>query len=222
MRLLSAILIALLMLASQAQSPHAADDVPCSCLQELWFDYPGPNDLYFSLNHITSCDDEGEEGLWYGVASNSSLPQICGYANCEEYEGPDNRSAAIFPGHGQELVGVKAWDVFRVGLESATRKMPGLEFGSPTFHLTPRKNLPAKLKATRDMVVMAIPLNVHIKGSPFDGNTYYLCVQMDSAEGLPITKAAFENSKLGRGSQLSVKYRVKDGEVRKGLVWLKE
>ena len=99
--------------------------------------------------------------------------------------------------------------------------MPGLEFGSPTYHMIPRKNLPAKLKATRDMVVMAIPLNVHVKGSPFDGNTYYLCVQIDSADGLPITKAIFEDSKLGRGSQLNVKYRVKNGEVRKGLVWLK-
>ena len=99
---------------------------------------------------------------------------------------PDRRSAAIFPGHGQELVGVKAWDVFRVGLESATRKTPGLEFGTPTYLVIPRKNLPAKLKATHDMIVMAIPLNVHVKGSRFDGNTYYLCVQIDSADGLPI------------------------------------
>ena len=132
-----------------------------------------------------------------------------------------DRLPRYFPGHGQELVGVKAWDIFRLGLESATRKMPGLEFGSPTYHIVPRKNLPAKLKATRDMVVLAIPLNVHVKGSPFDGKTYFLCVQMDSADGLPITKAAFEDGKLGRGSQLSVKYRVKNGEARKGLVWLK-
>jgi hypothetical protein len=220
MRMLSVILVALSMFASQSQLA-CADDVPCSCLQELWVDYPGPYDLYFSLNHITSCNDGGEEGLWYGYASNSTLPQICEHNNCEEYEGPDTLAATIFPGHGQELVGLKAWDVFRVGLESATRKMPGLEFGSPTYHMIPRKNLPAKLKATRDMIVMAIPLNVHIKGSPFDGNTYYLCIQMDSADGMPITKAAFEDSKLGRGSQLNVKYRVKNGEARKGLVWLK-
>jgi hypothetical protein len=71
------------------------------------------------------------------------------------------------------------------------------------------------------MIVMAIPINVHIKGSPFDGNTYYLCVQIDSADGLAITKAVFEDAKLGRGSQLQVKYRVKNGEARKGLVWLK-
>jgi hypothetical protein len=108
-----------------------------------------------------------------------------------------------------------------VRLESAARKAPVLEFGSPTYHVVPRKNLPAKLKATRDIIVMAIPLNVHFKGCPFDRNTYYLCVQMDSADGLPITKATFEDSKLGPGSQLSVKYRVKNGEVRKGLVWLK-
>jgi hypothetical protein len=221
MRLLSVISVALLMFASQTQLACAADAVPCSCLQELWVDYPGPFDLYFSLDHFTSCNDEGEEGLWYGYASNSTLPQLCGYQQCEEYEGPDQRAAAIFPGHGQELVGIKAWDIFRVGLESATRKSPGLEFGPPTYHVVPRKNLPAKLKATRDIVVMAIPLNVHVKGSPFDGNTYYLCVQMDSADGLPITKAVFEDSKFGRGSQLSVKYRVKNGEVRKGLVWLK-
>lgn len=221
MRWLSVISVALLMLASRPQLACATDPVPCSCLQELWVDYPGPYDLYFSLDHMTSCSDEGQEALWYGYASNSTLPQICEHDDCEEYEGPDQRAAAIFPGHGQELVGVKAWDVFRVGLESAARKMPGLEFGSPTYHMIPRKNLPAKLKAARDMIVMAIPLNVHIKGSPFDGNTYFLCIQIDSAEGVPITKAVFEDSKLGRGSQLNVKYRVKSGEVRKGLVWLK-
>jgi hypothetical protein len=221
MRWLSGVLVALLMFSLVPQIACAADSVPCSCLQELWVDYPGPFDLYFSLNHYSSCGDEGEEGLWYGYASNSTLPQICEKDNCEEYEGPDQRAAAIFPGHGQEPVGVKAWDVFRVGLESASRKMPGLEFGSPTYHIIPRKNLPAKLKATRDMIVMAIPLNVHIKGSRFDGNTYFLCIQIDSAEGVPITKAVFEDSKLGRGSQLSVKYRLKSGDIRKGLVWLK-
>jgi hypothetical protein len=221
MRWLSVISVALLMFALQPQLARATDHVPCSCLQELWIDYPGPYDLYFSLNHLTSCSDEGEEGLWFGHASNSTLPQICENDDCEEYEGPEQRAAASFPGHGQELVGVKAWDVFRVGLESAARKMPGLEFGSPTYHMIPRKTLPAKLKAAHDMIVMAIPLNVHVKNSRFDGNTYILCVQIDSAEGVPITKAIFEDAKLGRGSQLSVNYRVKSGEVRKGLVWLK-
>ena len=68
MRLLSLISVALLMFASQSQLACAADAVPCSCLQELWVDYPGPYDLYFSLDHYTSCNDEGEEGLWYGYA----------------------------------------------------------------------------------------------------------------------------------------------------------
>jgi hypothetical protein len=221
MRSFFVVSIALLMFASQSQLARGADPVPCSCLQELWADLPGPYDLYFSLNHIASCDDEAEEGLWYGAASVSALPQYCEYGNCEEYEPPQERSVSAFPGHGLELVGIKAWDVFRVALESATRKMPGLEVGTPTYHIIPIKNLPAMLKETRDMIVMAIPLNVHIKNSRFDGNTYYLCIQIDSAERVPITKAVFENSKLGRGSQLSVKYQVKSGEVRKGLVWLK-
>ena len=108
-----------------------------------------------------------------------------------------------------------------MGLESAVRKSPGLEFGAPTYLIIPLKNLPAELKATHDIVVMAIPLNVHIKGSRFDGNTYYLCVQIDSADGVPISKATFENAKSGRGSQMSVKFRTKTGEVRHGLVWLK-
>ena len=221
MRLLSVISIGLLMFGSQPEFARGADPVPCSCLQELWIDYPGPNDLYLSLNHITSCDDEGQEGLWYGVSSPAGLPQICEYCNCEEYQAPTGPMAATFPGHGQELVGIKAWDVFRVGLESAVRKSPGLEFGTPTYLVIPRKNLPAELKATRDMVVMAIPMNVHIKGNRFDGNTYYLCVQIDSADGIPISKATFENAKSGSGSQMSVKFRTKIGEVRHGLVWLK-
>jgi hypothetical protein len=118
-------------------------------------------------------------------------------------------------------VGVKAWDVFRVGLESAARKMPGLEIGTPTYHVIPSKNLPAKLNAKRDMIVMAVPLNVHIKGSRYDGNTYLLCVQIDSADGLPIAKALFDDIKPGRGSQLSLKWRAKSGEIHKGFVWLK-
>src|SRR5215218_1338591 len=126
MRFFSVFSIAMLMFVSHSQSACAADAVPCSCLQELWVDYPGPYDLYFSLDHYTSCNDEGQEGLWYGYASNSTLPQLCDYQQCEEYEGAGRQAAGIFPGHGQELVGVKAWDVFRVGLESATRKMPGL------------------------------------------------------------------------------------------------
>jgi hypothetical protein len=187
----------------------------------MWVDYPGPYDLYFSLDHITSCDDEGEEGLWYGIASNSTLPQICGDNDCEEYEGPDQRAAMTFPGHGQELVGVKAWDVFRVGLESAVRKSPGLEFGQPSYLVIPRKSLPARLKATRDMIVMAIPINVHVKGSPFDGKNYFLCVQIDSADGVSVSKASIDDAKPGRGSQFHAKVRAANGEVRKALVWLK-
>src|SRR6476620_10111038 len=163
MRLLSIVPMLSLGLALAA-SPACADPVPCSCLQEMWVDYPGPFDLYFSLDHITSCNDEGEEGLWYGIASNSTLPQICERNECEEYEGQDQRSAMLLPGHGQELVGAKAWDMFRVGLESAIRKSPGLEFGPPLYLVIPQKSLPASLKATRDMTVMAIPINVHVKG----------------------------------------------------------
>jgi hypothetical protein len=220
MRLLTITVVTLLLFAAQSKLA-CADPVPCTCLQELWVDYPGPYDLYFSLDHMISCDDVGEEGIWYGSPSNSTLPQICADNDCEPYEGPEERASASIPGHGQELVGVKAWDVFRVGLESATRKMPGLEFGSPSYLIIPRKNLPAKLKAVHDMIVMAIPINVHIKGSPFDGNSYYFCVQIDSADGLQISKATFEDVKLGRGSQLHLKMRSKNGEVRKALVWLK-
>jgi hypothetical protein len=44
---------ALLMLAVCFAGANA-DPIPCSCLQELWVDYPGPYDLYFSLDHVTS------------------------------------------------------------------------------------------------------------------------------------------------------------------------
>src|SRR5215204_3335841 len=126
MRALYMISVALLMFAAQPQLACGADALPCSCLQELWVDYPGPYDLYIALNHVTSCNEVAEEVLWYGWPSNATLPQYCGTNVCEDYEG--GRLAAAFPGHGQELVGVKAWDVFRVGLESATRKGSGLEF----------------------------------------------------------------------------------------------
>ncbi len=219
MRLLSLVSAVLMLLAWQ--TPSNATTPPCSCLQELWVDYPGPYDLYFSLNHYSNCYDTPDEGLWYGWPNNYTLPQSCADDECEEYEETPNRSAALFPGHGQNLVGTKAWEIFRTGLDSAVRKMPGLEFGPPAYHVIPQKSLPAKLNATQDMVVMAIPINVHVKGSRFDGKNYYLCVQMDTADGLQITKATFEDAKPGLGSQFQVKIRTQNGEVRKGLVWLK-
>lgn len=214
--------VALLTIAALLPSPHLrADQVPCSCLQELWVDYPGPYDLYFSLNHITSCSDEGQEGLWYGAPTNFSFPQDCEENQCEEYQGPENRLAASFPGHGQELVGTKAWDVFRTGLESAARKMPGLEFGAPSYYVIPHKSLPVQLKATRDIVVMAIPVSVHIKESRFDGRNYYLCVQISSAEGVQLSQATFEGTRTGRGRQFRIKIRPQNGDARLGLVWLR-
>jgi hypothetical protein len=217
MRSLSFASFALLLLA--AQSTFAATP-PCSCLVELWVDYPGPYDLYIAEVHQISCDDEPWEELWYGLP-NSDIPQYCENGNCEPYEDGNQRAAAILPGHGQELVGVKAWDVFRVGFESATRKMPGLEFGSPEYHIIPRANLPESLKAKTDMTVMAVAMKISAKDSRLDGKTLYMCVQMDSAEGVPITRASFEKGKSGTGSQLHIDYKVKGGEVRRGLVWLK-
>ena len=129
-------------------------------------------------------------------------------------------SASTFPGHGQELVGAKAWDVFRVGFEAAARKMPGLEFGTPQYHKIGSHNLPASISSVGDMIVMAIPMSLHAKGSRVDGKTYYLCVQIESSAGLPLTAAIFENGKQGIGSQLRINYSV-NGDARKGLVWLK-
>ncbi len=143
MRLLTVTSVALLMLA--AQSAFAIGP-PCSCIQELFADYPGPFDLYISLDHLTSCDDEGEENLWYGAPSNSTRPQVCADNDCEDYEEDGGREAATFPGHRQQLAGVKAWEVFRVGLESATRKTPGLEYGTQMYHNIPRKTCRQVLK----------------------------------------------------------------------------
>jgi hypothetical protein len=217
MRLLSATSLALLMLTVNSAS---AVSPPCSCLQEIWVDYPGPYDLYIALSKEYDCSEVGEEGLWYGSPSNLTLPQICDNDECEDYQGDDRRSAQFFPGHGQELAGVKAWETFRVGLEAAVRKMPGLEYGMPAFHKIPQKNVPANVSAAGDMLVMAIPMTVHAKGSRIDGKTYYLCIQIDSAEGVPLTPATFDDGRSSIGSQMQTKYRV-NGNVRKGLVWLK-
>jgi hypothetical protein len=217
MRWLSFFSVALLLLGSRIVS---ADGPPCSCLVDLWVDYPGPYDLYIADVHDFTCDDVAYEMMWYGRPS-CDIPQHCEDGNCEPYAGDGERAASVFPGHGQELVGVKAWEVFHVGLESATHKKPGSEFGSPEYHVISRAHLPPDLNAINDMVVMSIPIKISAKGSRLDGKTLYLCVQMDSAEGLPITKASFEKGKSGPGSQLRIDYRVKSGEVRRGLVWLK-
>ena len=217
MRWLSVTSLALLMLTVNSAS---AVSPPCSCLQEIWVDYPGPDDLYIALTKQLDCSQVGEEELWFGQPTNSVLPQICDEDECEDYQGDDQRIAQTFPGHGQELVGVKAWEIYRVGLEAAVRKMPGLEYGAPTFHKIPQKNIPANVTAAGDMFVMAIPMIVHAKGSRIDGKTYYLCIQIDSAEGAPLTAATFEDGKSGAGRQMQIKYRA-NGDVRKGLVWLK-
>ncbi len=196
-----------------------ADGPPCSCLQELWIDYPGPFDLYISLTKLIDCNDEPEEGLWYGTPYNSALPQICENGNCQPYDDDDERTASM-PGHGQSLVGAKSWEMFRVGIEAAVRKSPGLEFGEPSYHSIARGSLPTSVAGKGDLLVMAIPMTVHSKGSPIDGKTYYFCVQIDSAVGLPLTDATFEKGKAGSGSQLHIKYLVR-GEKRNGLVWLK-
>jgi hypothetical protein len=196
-----------------------ADSPPCSCLQERWVDYPGPNDLYITLNKINDCSDEPEEDLWYGTPYNSSLPQVCEDGNCQPYE-DDGERVGIVPGHGQTLVGIKAWEMFRVGIEAAMRTSPGVEFGEPSYHSIARNSLPPTVPGKADILVMAIPMTVHAKGSPIDGRTYYFCVQIDSAEGLALTKATFEKGKVDRGSQMRIKYRV-NGEERIGLVWLK-
>lgn len=191
---------------------------PCSCIQQLWMDYPGANDLYISLTMFETCD-EGEEELWYGAPGNIARPQDCESNQCEVYEGRRGVQRAL-PGHGHPLAGARAWDVIRMGLESAKQKTPKLEYGTPLYHKIPQINIPEGLATTSDMLVMAVPINVHVKDSPLDGKTYYLCVQIDSAEGLPTTAATFEDGELGSGSQLKIVYHV-NGDVRTGLVWLK-
>src|SRR5690349_21227904 len=101
MRSLCVLTVTLFLLAAE---PAVAATPPCSCLVELWVDYPGPYDLYIADVHQISCDDVPSEELWFG-APNSPIPQYCENNNCEPYEGDDERAAAIFPGHGQELVG---------------------------------------------------------------------------------------------------------------------
>jgi hypothetical protein len=217
MRLPRLTTVALLLLATQRVF---ADGPPCSCLVDRWVDYPGPYDLYVADVHDSSCDDVPYQMMWWGKPG-SDIPQSCEDGACEPYAGDGERAASVFPGHGQELVGVKAWEMFHVGLEAAVRKKPGSEFGSPEYHVISRANLPKDLNAKADITVMAIPMKISAPGSRLDGETLYFCVQMDSAEGLPITHATFENGKSGPGSQLRIDYRVKKGEVRRGLVWLK-
>jgi hypothetical protein len=217
MRLRSISLIMALLLVTSRAAFAAAP--PCACLQELWVNYPGPFDLYIALVKQIDCNDEPEEALWYGTPYYSTLPQICEDGDCQPYDDDDERVASV-PGHGQSLVGIKAWEMFRVGIEAAVRKAPGLEFGEPSYHNFSQTSLPTSIAIKGDLLVMAIPMTVHAKGSPIDGKTYYFCVQIDSANGLSLTNAAFEKGKAGSGSQLHIKYRVK-GETRNGLVWLK-
>jgi hypothetical protein len=191
---------------------------PCTCIQGLWADYPGPFDLYFALTKFESCEEVGEEELWYGLPSNSSRPQACD-GECEEYSGK-RATTEKFPGHGHALAGKEAWKTISMGLEAAKKKTPRLEYGEPEYHIIPHDKLPDGLEMTEAMPILAVPITLPATENTGVGRVLYLCFQVDSIGDADVTDAAFENAKLGRGEQLKVAYQV-DDEGRTGLVWLR-
>ena len=72
MRSLSISLMTVLLLLTSRAALAAAP--PCSCLQELWVDYPGPFDLYIALVKANRLQrrTRGRLVVWHALQFNAS------------------------------------------------------------------------------------------------------------------------------------------------------
>jgi hypothetical protein len=206
--------------------------MPCSCLQELAIDWPGPIDLYLCHAHWTdSCEDPYEVDVWCGSSPSHPLPQVCNDANgsgeCESifFYRSERGAFPEFPGHGCELDADSGWNMVNSGMKAAKEKSPTLVIATaPEYHVIPKDNVPKSLGATGDIVVIAADFTPHLAGSPSDGKKYYLCLELKSAKGVkkmsPIKEIT--ESKHFFGRKFRIKYKVEgDDEPRTGLVWVK-
>jgi hypothetical protein len=180
-------------------------------------DYPGPYDLYICRSYFESCEEEPGVEMWYGEPSNSIRPQECvdEEEQCEA-EAYGGEKAKGIVGHGSALTPASAWGMARAALQAAKKQVHQLKWDDPEFHEIPKTKIPEGFEITSNIFVMAIP----ISGKSPTTDTYYLCIQIDTAEGEDLTDAEFDDPVLGSGRQFTIKYDV-DGEERFGLVWLK-
>ena len=189
---------------------------PCCCLQQKWIDNPGPFDVYICLTYYgPTCTNPVEE-QWFGQPTNPNLPQICQNRTCESLE-EERKGESGMPGHGLDLTAQSAWEMIQPGLQAAGQKLKAV---TPEYHMIPSDKIPEKLGIKGDILVMAVPTKVTAKNSPLEGKTFYLCLQIDSAEENQITAANMDDGEPRRGRQFAINYKV-DGEQRRGLVWLK-
>ncbi|MCI0332313.1 MAG: hypothetical protein L0228_03685 [Planctomycetes bacterium] len=190
---------------------------PCHCVQELWLDYPGPNDLYVCLTFISAPCQQGEEELWYGLPY-GQLPQSCVLQACESYQGGFVSEESL-PGHGMHLSASGARDTVLRGLKNAKLTNPSLHWVEPPqYHRIPEEMIPSELEIDHEILVIALPITINDPDSKLHGKTFHLCLQINSAED--ITAAEFSKGERRRGRQFAIDYRV-ETEDRRGIVWLK-
>lgn len=202
------------------------------CLQEMWQDLSGSNDLFVCLYRVNTCSEDGEIELWYGNPTHDDLPHTCTQSSSCQCEPADievnkqsgNTWAKKVPGHGKSYNSTTAWREVEDALEKAAQEAEeqGLELDwhEPQFHEIASNDTPAEFQNNgASLLVMAVP----VVGTYPTSETYFLCLQIDSLDlqsDHKITPMKVETKKVGHGKQFRIKYRVNE-RYRTGLVWLK-
>ena len=128
------------------------------CLEQLWQDYPGDDDLYAAAYYGNGCENEPTWELWYGTPNpDLEMPQTCDL--CEGgYGGPQSTRGANVPPHKLKLDKENSWRMLRAGLEAADISTGAM---SPEYYTIPKASLPAGMQAANpngiDIVGVELP-----------------------------------------------------------------
>ena len=114
-----------------------------------------------------------------------------------------------FPDHGMILTKATAWDLVRVGLESAKAKGSKVNWQpDKRVYLTFAKNEFPKKFVSQDVIVMTVPLEFPDPKKSGKSTTLYFGVELDSATGVTMTSPQVIDLKPVMGRHFSVKYKV--------------
>jgi hypothetical protein len=184
------------------------------CLQRLWLDYPGDEDVYESISFDGSCQNPDEE-LWTGgPQTDNDMPQDCDL--CEPGIRQTTQDGEL-PPHQMNVNDKKAWDRLKSGLEGAKISTSELKYECHT--ITDATAQQFHVSQGRDLNF----IDVELPGVVSPLGTRFLCFEV--AGFLPQAPIANIDSvgdmQLRPGSQLWIKYTV-GGKQRTGFLWLKQ
>jgi hypothetical protein len=197
-----------------SKTKRGSSYAPYFCLQRLWLDYPGDNDLYESASFYNGCDQPPTEELWYGApVSGNDLPQDCDLCEPGDYR---TTHGGPLPPHKLKLNKACACKIIAAGLEAAGTSTSGIKFD---FHMIPKDKVPQEVG--RDVYIITVQLPP--AGSIIEPR--YLCLETRQLPTHQLTSEATTFNTVEHraiaGSQLWIDYTV-GTDHRKGFVWLKK